>query len=179
MHPPLPPSGWLLRWLPLLGPGCTALDLACGAGRHANRLAAAGLRVTGVDLAPGELDPAVERIQADLEQGPWPLAGRRFDVVLVTNYLWRPRFPELLACVDDWYLHETFAIGHEQLGRPRNPDFLLRPGELLQICADAGLQVLAYEDGVVNAARIQRVAARRRGGSLPLLESAVPQNSAP
>jgi SAM-dependent methyltransferase len=158
----------------LLPPGGSALDLACGSGRHANRLAEAGLRVTGIDIAPGELPPAVERIQADLEQGPWPLAGRRFDVVLVTNYLWRPRFPELLACVDDWYLHETFALGQEQLGRPKNPDFLLRPGELLQICAAAGLQVLAYEDGVVNGSRIQRVAARRKAGPLPLLCSALP-----
>lgn len=169
MNPPIPPSPWLLRWLPLLPPGGSALDLACGSGRHANRLAEAGLRVTGVDIAPGELAPAVERIQADLEQGPWPLDGRRFDVVLVTNYLWRPRFPELLDCVGDWYLHETFALGQEQLGRPKNPEFLLRPGELLQICAGADLQVLAYEDGVVNGARIQRVAARRHAGALPEL----------
>lgn len=175
----LPPSPWLLRWLPLLPPGGSALDLACGSGRHANRLAAAGLRVTAVDLAPGALDDRVERLQADLEQGPWPLAGRRFDLVLVTHYLWRPRWPELLACVDDWYVHETFAIGQEQLGRPRNPAFLLRPGELLEVCASAGLQVLAYEDGVVNGSRLQRVAARRQAGPLPLLESAVQPNPAP
>jgi len=179
VHPSLPPSPWLLRWLPLLPLGGSALDLACGSGRHANRLVAAGLRVTGVDLAPDGLDAAIERIQADLEQGPWPLTGRRFDVVLVTNYLWRPRWPELLDCVDDWYLHETFAIGQEQLGRPRNPDFLLQPGELLRVCAGAGLHVLAYEDGVVNGARIQRVAAQRRSGSRPLLESAVQPPSHP
>ena len=172
MHPALPPSPWLLRWLPLLAPGSSALDLACGSGRHANRLAQAGLRVTAVDIQPGELAPRVERLQADLEQGPWPLAGRRFDLVLVTNYLWRPRWPELLACVDDWYLHETFAIGQELLGRPKNPDFLLQPGELFRVCTEAGLQVLAYEDGVVNGSRIQRVAARRQPGALTLLESA-------
>lgn len=179
MSPLLPLSAWLLRWLPLLPAGGSALDLACGSGRHANRLAEAGLRVTAVDRSPGLLDPRVDGLQADLEQGPWPLSGRRFDVVLVTNYLWRPRMAELLACVDDWYLHETFAIGQEQLGRPRNPAYLLRPGELLEVCAGAGLQVLAYEDGVVNGSRLQRVAARRRAGPLPLLESAVQPNPAP
>ncbi len=163
----------------MLPPGGSALDLACGSGRHANRLAEAGLRVTAIDIAPGELRPEVERLQADLEQGPWPLAGRRFDLVLVTNYLWRPRVPELLDCVNDWYLHETFAQGQELLGRPRRPEFLLRPGELLQICAEAGLQVLAYEDGVAGGSRIQRVAARRQPGTLPLLESAVQPHSPP
>ena len=136
------PSPWLLRWLPQISG--SALDLACGGGRHSRAMRSAGLRVTAVDLAPGELPPEVERLTADLEQGPWPLAGRRFDLVLVTNYLWRPRVPELLDCVNDWYLHETFAQGQELLGRPRRPEFLLRPGELLQICAEAGLQVLAY-----------------------------------
>lgn len=173
MSPPLPPlpapSPWLLRWLPLLPTGGTTLDLACGSGRHAQALAAAGQRVTAVDIQPVALAAGIEFIQADLENAPWPLAGRRFDAVLVTNYLWRPRWPELLACVDDWYLHETFAAGQELLGRPRSPDFLLQPGELLKICADHGLQVLAYEDGVVNGARIQRVAARRLAGALPAL----------
>jgi hypothetical protein len=116
----------------------------------------------------------VECLQADLEQGLWPLAGRRFDLVLVTHYLWRPRFADVLDSVDDWYLHETFAVGQEKLGRPTNPDFLLQPGELFERCRSAQLHVLAYEDGVVNGARIQRIAARRRAGPLPLLESLIP-----
>ena len=81
MTPPLPPSAppspWLLRWLPLLPPGGTALDLACGSGRHALTLAAAGQRVTAVDLQPVQLPAGIECLQADLENGPWPLAGRR------------------------------------------------------------------------------------------------------
>ena len=167
------PSPWLLRWLPQLRAGQTALDLACGAGRHTRALAAAGLRVTAIDRQPFAW-PGVECLQSDLEQGPWPLAGRRFDLVLVTNYLWRPRFADVLDGVDDWFLHETFAVGQEKLGRPTNPDFLLQPGELFERCRSAQLHVLAYEDGVVNGARIQRIAARRRAGPLPLLESLIP-----
>jgi hypothetical protein len=90
------------------------------------------------------------------------------------HYLWRPRFADVLDSVDDWYLHETFAVGQEKLGRPTNPDFLLQPGELFERCRSAQLHVLAYEDGVVNGARIQRIAARRRAGPLPLLESLIP-----
>lgn len=173
------PSPWLLRFAPLLPPGSRVLDVACGAGRHANWLCQKGFSVTAVDRS-GELldqvDARAERLQADLEAGPWPLTGRRFPVVLVTNYLWRPRLPELLDCVDDWLVYETFAQGQEHCGRPSNPDFLLRPGELFERCQGAGLQVLAFEDGVVNGAqgpcRLQRVAARRKPGPLPLLESA-------
>ena len=85
---------------------------------------------------------------ADLENGPWPLAGERFDAVVVTNYLWRPLMPSLLASLADGgvLIYETFALGNEAFGRPSNPDFLLRPGELLRCCR--GLHVVAYEDGV-------------------------------
>lgn len=173
------PSPWLLRFAPLLPPGCRVLDLACGAGRHANWLCAKGFSVTAVDrdeAALAQVDARAERLQADLEAGSWPFAGQRFPVVLVTNYLWRPRLAALLDAVDDWLLYETFALGQERFGRPGNPAYLLRPGELFERCQAAGLQVLAFEDGVVNGAqgpcRLQRVAARRQPGALPLLESA-------
>lgn len=177
-----PPSPWIQRWALQWAPGRTALDVACGHGRHARWLAARGLRVTGVDRdadALASLPPEVETCQADLEGEPWPLPGRLFDIVLVTHYLWRPLFPQLLASVapGGWYLHETFADGQQHLGRPRNPDFLLRPGELWTVCQ--GLHVLAYEDGVVNGARVQRVAARRLADAQPLLESPVPSSCHP
>ena len=89
--------------------------------------------------------PAAEVLQADIEGGPWPLAGRRFDAVVVTNYLWRPLFPALLGALADGgvYLHETFADGHQHIGRPTRPDFLLQRGELLRVCA--GLRVVALK----------------------------------
>ncbi|MBH9554275.1 class I SAM-dependent methyltransferase [Inhella gelatinilytica] len=158
-------SPWLQRWGACAQPGQTALDLACGGGRHSRWMNDLGLHVTAVDRnsdALASLPPGLETLTADLESAPWPLADRTFDWVVVTNYLWRPLFPSLLQAVapDGYLIYETFAQGQEQLGRPRNPDFLLAPGELLTLC-QGKLHVLAYEDGVVNGARMQRVAARR------------------
>ena len=159
------PSDWVQRWAPLIGPGGTVLDLACGGGRHVRWLAAQGFRVTGVDRDAEALTPlheVAEVMVADLEaEGPWPLAGRRFDAVVVTNYLWRPRFADVLSLLadDGVLIYETFAAGNEALGRPARPDFLLQRGELLQRCA--GLRVVAYEDGrLENPPRcVQRIAA--------------------
>ena len=166
------PSPWLLRWQHLFKPGGRALDLACGSGRHVRHLAARGLQLTAVDRDATALEALADcanTIVADLEAGPWPLAGAQFDLVLVTNYLWRPRLPDIVALVapGGWLVYETFADGQQTIGRPANPAFLLRPGELLQACA--GLRVLAYEDGfepsaangTVNGRYVQRVAAVR------------------
>ncbi len=102
-------------------------------------------------------------IAADIEGGPWPLAGRRFDAIVCTNYLWRPLLPTLIDALSDGgvLLYETFAVGNETVGKPSNPAFLLRPGELLE--AVAGLRVIGYEDGFIEApARfVQRVVAVR------------------
>ena len=154
------------------------LDVACGSGRHVRWFAARGALVTALDrdaqaLAPLRAPPgaADEVIVADIENAPWPLAGRRFDAVVVTNYLWRPLLPTLVASVDDGGLliYETFAPGNETVGKPSNPDFLLRPGELLR--AASGLQVVAYEDGLIADAPprlVQRIAAvREHGGPRP------------
>ena len=147
------PSAWVLRFTPLLKPASRVLDLACGSGRHVQWLAGQGHQVTGVDRDAAALAqvrqavPAAELLHADVEAGPWPLAGRQFDAIVVTHYLWRPLFPALLGALADGgiYLHETFADGHQNIGRPSRPDFLLQRGELLRVCA--GLRVLAYEDG--------------------------------
>lgn len=168
-------SSWVQRFAAGLPPG-PVLDLACGAGRHLRHFRALGHPVTGVDRdLAGVADLAgadgVELIQADLEEpadgrAPWPLGDRRFAGVVVTNYLWRPLFPALVAAVapGGWLLYETFAQGNEAFGRPRNPDFLLAPGELLR-AVDGALTVIAYEHGRVERpggpAVIQRIAAIR------------------
>lgn len=179
------PSDWLMRWPQAWRdrPGATALDLACGRGRHLRALAHAGLRVTGVDrdatalaeLAAFQASPAAappELIHADIEGGPWPLPGRQFDLVLVTNYLWRPLFPRLVEAVapGGWLLYETFSDGQQSIGRPSRPEFLLRPGELLT--AFAGLRIVGFEDGFVgepdvNGRYVQRVAAVRPADTMP------------
>lgn len=148
------PSAWVRRWSHLLPVGATVLDVACGRGRHVRWFAERGALVTAVDRDAAALAPLAdmaEIVAADLEAGPWPLAGRRFDAVVVTNYLWRPLLPTLVASVADGgvLVYETFAVGQETVGRPSNPDFLLRPGELLE--AARGLRVVAYEDGLLEA----------------------------
>ena len=159
-------SPWLLRWAHLIRPGGRVLDLAAGGGRHSRWLAANGFAVTAVDrdaAAMAVLGGIAETIVADLEGAPWPLAGLRFDAVLVTNYLWRPLFPAIVAAVGAGgvLLYETFATGNETVGRPARPDFLLARGELLD--AAAGLQVVAFEDGFLSDPDrfVQRIAAVR------------------
>ncbi|TSE22466.1 Tellurite methyltransferase [Tepidimonas sediminis] len=177
MHADLPPSPWitaraaLLRALHGQRPR-HALDVACGHGRHARWLAQQGYHVTAVDRDPqalaalADLGPAVTPLQADLEDAPWPLPGRTFDVVLVTNYLWRPLLPTLVASLAPGgvLLYETFAAGQETVGRPARADFLLQPGELLHACT--GLRVLAYEDGFDPRGPrfVQRIVALRPPG---------------
>lgn len=162
--PGLPPSDWMLRWTPLLRTGGSVLDVACGGGRHVRWLAAQGFAVTGVDrdaAAAAPLRDIAEVIVADIEGGPWPLAGRRFDAVLVSNYLWRPLLPVLRdsLAAGGMLIYETFADGQQHIGRPSRADFLLQPGELLTVFA--GLRVIAYEDGFLEDPPrfVQRIAA--------------------
>ena len=166
MHGDEAPSAWVQRWAPLLPPAARVLDVACGRGRHVRWLAARGCRVTAIDrdaAAVAGLHGIAEVLQADIEAGPWPCNGRSFDAVLVTHYLWRPLWPQLLASLAPGGLlvYETFAQGHETVGRPTRPDFLLQPGELLQRCQ--GLRIVAYEDGFLATPErfVQRVVAVR------------------
>lgn len=164
-------SEWVSRWAPLVPAGGAVLDLASGTGRHARLFAARGHPVLAVDRDAGALTmlrpvPGVEVLEADLEADrPWPLPGRRFAGVVVTNYLHRPLFPAIAGAVDAGgvLIYETFMAGNERFGRPSNPEFLLRPAELLK---DFGalLQVVAFEQGRVaraGPAVVQRLCARR------------------
>ncbi len=174
------PSPWVARFAPLIRPGGTVLDLACGGGRHSRYLLQLGYRAVALDrlaepVADLAGDPHCQVIEADLEggasvfAGPGPLAGRRFDGVVVVNYLHRPLFADLLASLAPGgvLIYETFARGNEVYTRPRNPDHLLKSGELLEL-AEGALQVVAYEHGVVEKGPlpgvISRICAVRPGG---------------
>ena len=169
-----PPSAWVQGFAGLIKPGGSVLDLACGSGRHLRWLARQGFVLTGVDRDAGALAAlreVAEVVVADLEIGPWPLGERRFDAVLVTNYLWRPLWPRLRAALADGgvLIYETFADGQQSIGKPTRPEFLLQSGELLQ--AFAGLRVVAYEDGfeAEPPRYVQRLVAvaQRAGGEPP------------
>lgn len=165
-----PASEWVQRFSHLLPAASGVLDLACGSGRHATFLAGLGHHVTGVDRdseALARLPAHVTAVHADIENGPWPLPDQTFDAVVVTNYLWRALWPQLLASLRNGgvLLYETFAHGNAAYGKPSRPDFLLAPGELLQVCA--GWQVVAYEHGLRSDPErvVQRIAAFKPGAN--------------
>lgn len=169
------PSPAIVRWARFVPAGGAVLDVAAGGGRHARFFAACGHPVVAVDRDVGALlaapHPRIEVVQADLETGPWPFPGRTFAAVVATNYLWRPLLPTLVASVAPGgvLLLETFAVGHERFGRPRNPAFLLRSGELLE-AVRGQLEVREYqhgEEGEPPVAVRQRLCAVRAGTPHP------------
>lgn len=172
MHGTEPPSPWVRRWAHLIPDRSAVLDVACGHGRHMRHLAGLGHTVTGIDRDPAAIEaiaPLGQALLADIENGPWPLPGRTFGAVVVTNYLWRELLPTLVASVGPGgvLIYETFGIEHAKVGRPSRPDFLLQPGELLQVCRD--LRVVAYEDGFLAAPErfVQRIVALREDPADP------------
>jgi SAM-dependent methyltransferase len=171
LHASLEPSPWVVRFAHLVAPGGRVLDLAAGGGRHARWFAAHGASVVAVDRDAAVLGayaglPGIETRVADLETGPWPFAGERFEAIVVVNYLHRPLWPHLRSALrpDGVLLYETFAMGNEAYGRPANPDFLLCQDELLSLAGlSPALRVVAFEQGRVECddrrAVVQRLAA--------------------
>jgi SAM-dependent methyltransferase len=147
---------WVLSWLGRLVPGARVLDFASGQGRHALAAASLGLQAFAWDKDAASLNTLaqagrVETLVCDLELDAWPSAVGKFDAVVVTNYLFRPRLALLAELLNDGgvLIYQTFASGHETLARPRRADFLLQPGELFQMALLMGLHVLSYQDSVL------------------------------
>ena len=164
------PSDWVRRFAPLIRPRGRALDLAAGGGRHTRLLLDMGLNVTAIDRnidsLRGFAGSGCDVCAIDLETGDpdsvMARLGGGYDGIVVTNYLHRPLLRPLAAALGPagMLIYETFMVGNERFGRPRNPDFLLRPGELLD--AFAALTIVAFEQGEVarpRPAMIQRIAA--------------------
>ena len=172
VHEPQPmagPSPWLFECADLVPRSGRALDVACGRGRHALLLASTGLDVTAIDR-----DAAVlARLQAhadrlglpvqtrvtDLEADDVDLGERGYDVVLVTRYLHRPLLPHLVRSLAPGgvLIYETFLDRQAEVGHPKNPDFLLRPGELVQLVQP--LEVVRKFEGQVDGQWLSAVAA--------------------
>jgi len=166
------PSPWVVRFSSLIRAGGTALDLACGGGRHTRYLLELGYKVVALDRSTQALsdltdNPDCEVICADLEQAepvfktPGLLERRTFNGIIVVNYLYRPLMDELIDALAPGgvLIYETFARGNEVFTRPRNPDHLLKSGELLAL-AEGKLQVLAYEHGIIEKGPLPGVVQR-------------------
>jgi SAM-dependent methyltransferase len=168
-HDAASPSTWVTTHAHRIAPGGTVLDLACGSGRHTRYLLEQGFRVMALDINMTGLEDlagttGLAMMEADLENGPWPLGNADFDGVVVTNYLWRLLFPRLRDAVTPGgvLIYETFAEGNEAYGKPSNPDFLLREGELADWFSD--WDVVAYDHLTVDSPRpavIQHICAIR------------------
>lgn len=169
----LEPSPWVRSCLAWLDRPGVVIDVACGGGRHTRLALDAGHHVVAVDrdlagLGALARHPRVDALELDLEadtEAAWALvvaaatAARTARVaaplsVVVTNYLHRPLLPLLTATVDrGLFAYETFAEGNERFGRPTNPDFLLRKGELLLALQGTNLRVVAYEQRTMRDPR--------------------------
>ena len=166
---PMPsPSSWVIAWAGLVPAGAPVLDVAAGSGRHAIFFAERGHRVTALERDTSRLPQRadLEIVAADLEnEAPWPLPGRRFGAVIVTNYLYRALMPILLDSLSAGgvLIYETFMRGNERFGKPDNPAFLLKDGELLELVRGR-FSVTAYEARMISEPRmamVQRIAARK------------------
>lgn len=157
------PSPWVARFSSTIPAGGHVLDLACGGGRHSGYLLEKGYRVTALDKDTSAISERLggrenlDIITVDLEDGTCSfakdgvLSGQVFDGIIVVNYLYRPLMKALINALKPGgvLIYETFARGNEVFARPRNPDHLLRSGELLDLVAGQ-LQVVAYEHGMIQ-----------------------------
>ena len=169
--PDIPASPWITRFAPLVRTGGRILDVAAGHGRHTRHFLGQGYNVTAIDIDVSGMSDLSDQIgltllEVDLEVGEWPFPASTFDGIVVTNYLHRPHFPQLIGSLAACgvLMFETFGQGNEKLGRPKNPNFLLEPGELLRAFG-TDLYVVAYEHGSEQGPRPavrQRLCATKR-----------------
>ncbi len=164
------PSAWVERWLGTPRGSGRLLDLACGSGRHVHLALDSGFDVTAVDRNTAPLTLPQGRtctvLEVDLENGRWTLPAGRFEVVIVTHYLFRPRLALTAGLLEPGgrLIYETFAHGNAAFGKPSNPAFLLRADELFDACRRFGLSVVAFEQGLSRRGRgamLQRIVAAR------------------
>jgi SAM-dependent methyltransferase len=166
------PAAWLTEHADLLPPRGTALDVACGRGRHALWLAARGLSVVALDRdadAIRELQaaattrrlPIVAAVR-DLESGSPSLGIDTFDTIVVVHYLHRLLFASLIDALrpGGLLIYETFTQAQARRGKPTNPDFLLQEGELRRLVQP--LEVIDWREGEFEGRDVASIVARRR-----------------
>ena len=164
-------ASWLTAHETLLRGG-SALDVACGRGRHALWLAERGYEVEAIDrdaAALAELAQEAERRhlsistrQYDLEAGSVDLGAERVDLIVVVHYLHRPLLPMLRQALrpGGLLIYETFTTAQAAKGKPTNPAFLLEPGELRELVAP--LQIVIEREGEFEGRCVASVVARKQ-----------------
>ena len=168
------PEPWVLHATHLVPPRAPIVDIACGGGRHARWFLANDHQATLIDrdvsaVADLRNDVGATIVSADLESSHVDILHiippARFGGVIVVNFLWRPLMSAIVEAVAPGgvLIYQTFAVGNARHGKPSNPDYLLRPGELLD-AVSGRLEVLRYEHGedlLDRPVTIQRIVARR------------------
>jgi tellurite methyltransferase len=139
-----------------------ALDLAMGNGRNAIYLATLGFEVEGIDISPGAVNSALEQARkrgvslharvADLE-GDYRIERDAYHVILCFNYLQRSLIPQVKngLRMGGMVVYETFIVDQAKFGRPKNPDYLLKHNELLEMFRE--FRCLRYREGIVGKER--------------------------
>ena len=173
-HQNMPPLDWVVQHAGQIAAPGHVLDVACGRGRHTRYLLSLGYRVTALDRDTGALSdlagrPNLRIMENDLEDGsPWPVAGEVFEGIVVSNYLYRPLYDALVNALatGGLLIYQTFSDGNAAYGKPRNPNFLLRENELLDVFGPR-LTVLDFDQGYTDhpsPAVIQKICCRKQEG---------------
>jgi SAM-dependent methyltransferase len=126
----------VLRWATLVPPG-RVLDVACGEGRHASFFLQEGFKVTAIDREPRSIPGRVSYRPTSKAAAPGAAGrairgDRRYQLPVPSPV------PDASASLAPGgvLIYETFMLGNERFGKPSNPQFLLRPGELLEAFRD-------------------------------------------
>ena len=127
------------------------LDLACGKGRHSIFLSNYGYNVLAVDINQESLNcfnnKLIKKKIIDIENlKNWPLEKVNFDIIVVTNFLNRSIFSSIIKSINKngYLIYETFSEGHQNIGKPSNPDYILKQRELISVCVE--LKLISYEE---------------------------------
>lgn len=161
------PSSWLVDNAGLLPRGGRVLDVPCGKGRHALWLARHGFSVHAIDRNPDAVqhlrDAGIDAAVMDLETDPVPELPGNFDAVVAFNYLHRPLMRAIKDAVKPGghIFYETFTTRQAERGRPRNPAFLLKAGELIELMAP--FAIVRSREGDIDGRWIASVVAQRPG----------------
>ncbi len=155
------PAQFLVENIKLLPKG-RVLDVAMGAGRNAIYLASMGFEVEGIDISPEAVNDALESARkvgvairaqiADLEKN-YRIEKGAYDVIISFNYLQRSLIPRIKDGLrrGGMVVYETFIVDQAQFGKPKNPNYLLKHNELLDMFGD--FRCLRYREGIIESRR--------------------------